>query len=191
MGAKSRFPEGTTEKLMAAMKNAKSKDEFRRVQCVWLRHGLGMKSPQVAKAVGWSINFVQWVQARYFRFGEDVFRVPVRGGRRREVLGVKEEFALLRRLREEAWPNSIIDFRTVKQAVEHAAGRPVAASVVNRMLVRHGWGRQATVRVARQTPPASAAPMLQVPASGVSGVWYMPTDESEEWKAVVQRLRGD
>jgi transposase len=191
MGTKSRFPDGTTEKLKAAMKKAKTKDEFRRVLCVWLRHSLGMKSPQVAKAVGWSVPFVRWVQARYLRFGEDVFRVPIRGGRRRGVLDVKEEFALLRRLREEAWPNSVIDFRTVKQAVERAAGHPVAPSVVNRMLARHGWGRHATVRICRQTAPASMAPALHVPSSGVSGVWYMPIDDSEEWKEIVQKMRAD
>jgi transposase len=189
MGAKFRFPEGTTEKLKAALKKAKSKDDFRRVQCVWLRHGLGMKSRQVAEAVGWSAAFVRKVQAAYATTGEAALRAPARGGGRRNILSRREEWAVLRRLREKAWPNSVIDFRSVHRAVESAAGRSVAPSIVHRMLVRHGWGRQATVFVAQHKTPASMAAALQAPVPTRSGVWYMPLDESEEWKAIAQRLR--
>jgi transposase len=190
MGAKFRFPEGTTEKLKAAMKKAKSKDEYRRVLCLWLRHGLGLRAPEVAKALGWSINFVRQVQSAYAHTGEEAFRAPGRSWRRRNLLSIDAEEAVLRRLRENAWPNSIMDFRTVHRAVESAVGRPVAASIVNRMLTRHGWGRQATVFVAQHRTPASMAAAMQPPVRTRSGVWYMPLDESEEWKAILQRLRG-
>ena len=38
------FPEGSAERLEQALRQARSKAEFQRVQCVWLRAGLGLNA---------------------------------------------------------------------------------------------------------------------------------------------------
>lgn len=188
MSAKRPFPDGSTEKLKAAMKKARTKDEYRRVLCLWLRKALGLNAEQVATALTWSVAHVRFVQARYLRMGETAFELAGRGGRRRELLKVHDERKLLRRLREEAWPNSVLEFRAVHQAVEQAAGRPVDPTVVSRILARHGWGRRADVTVGTSKVPPGVS--LYTPSPHRTGVWYMLRDDTEEWKAIDRRLQG-
>ena len=64
------FPKGAKERLFGLLKNAKSKPEYQRVLCVWLRALLGLSAPQVAEAIGWHVSTVRQLQARYLRDGE-------------------------------------------------------------------------------------------------------------------------
>ena len=47
------FPKGASKQLNEALKQAKSKAEFQRIQCLWLRASLGLNADQVATALGW------------------------------------------------------------------------------------------------------------------------------------------
>jgi hypothetical protein len=49
------------------LKRAKTKAEFQRLQCVWLRASLGLSSQQAATAVGWHPCSVRRVQAHYLK----------------------------------------------------------------------------------------------------------------------------
>lgn len=191
MPASRRLPEDAAEKLKAAMKKAKTKDEYRRVLCVWLRH-LGFSSIEVAGVVLWSTHHVRRLQSRYFREGEAAF-LPGRGGRRHWLLTLEDEWSLLRRLREEAWPNGTLEFRTVHQAVEKEVGRPVDPALVHRMLKRHGWGRKAIVAIARQRYPAGMPTAIRSPRKDKAlrtGVWYLLREDPEEWKPILQKMQG-
>jgi transposase len=150
MAARLPISEDSSKELKALLKTVRTKDGYRRVLCLWLRHAMGMSARQVATAVGWSHTHVRDVQGRYLREGEAALVRPGRGGRRHEVLTLSQEDDLLRGLREEAWPGNTLDFCAVFQAMEEAAGRSLAPSTVHRMLVRRGWGRRSTVTVARQ-----------------------------------------
>ncbi|HEY6291246.1 MAG TPA: hypothetical protein VI455_06735 [Terriglobia bacterium] len=144
------YPEGALEEAQAALQRARTADQLRRAQCVWMRLSLGMNAFQIAKAMGWSVWSVRGVQSLYRRKGARALEGPGRGGRRYEVLTRDAEADLLNRLRAEAWPNAVLEFRDIHQAVELAAGRPVAPSTVHRMLTRHGWGRRSLVGISRR-----------------------------------------
>ena len=77
------LPEGSNEKLAMALKLAKTKGEFQRVQCLWLRASLGLSADKVATAIGWHAGSVRKLQARYLREGE---AVPERYRKRWTVL---------------------------------------------------------------------------------------------------------
>ncbi|HEY6290434.1 MAG TPA: hypothetical protein VI455_02590 [Terriglobia bacterium] len=139
------FPEGSLEKLRAALKDARTKAEFQRVQCLWLRAALGLSGAQVATAIGWHPAAVARLQADYLRQGDAVLAGAGRGGRRRENLTRRAEQELLRKLRAEAAPSEVISSAAVHVAYEKAVGHPVGSSTVLRMLHRHGWTRHALV----------------------------------------------
>src|SRR5579859_353766 len=162
------YPEHALEQSQAALKRARTADQLRRAQCVWMRLGLGMNAFQIAKAVGWSVWSVRGVQSQYRRKGVAVFEGLGRGGRRYEVLTRDAEVDLLNRLRAEAWPNVVLEFRDIHQAVERAAGRTVAPSTVHRMLTRHGWGGRSIVGISQRGGSSDAC----FDARRRSGAWY-------------------
>jgi transposase len=89
------FPEGSAERLEQALRGARSKAEFQRVQCVWLRAALGLNANQVAQALGWRPTSVRRLQAQFLRQGEGLWDRPGRGGRHRQNLTREEEARLL------------------------------------------------------------------------------------------------
>jgi hypothetical protein len=58
------LPEGAYENLAMDLKRAKTKAEFQRVQCLWLRASLDRSADQVATALGWHPASVRKLQAR-------------------------------------------------------------------------------------------------------------------------------
>ena len=141
------FPKDSPEKLRAALLKARTKGEFQRAQCLWLQVALKLKASEVATALGWHVNSVRRLQARYLREGEAALKGPGRGGRRRENLKASAERALLKRLLEAARPSEVLEARVVQEAYEKAVGRPVGKSTIYKMLSRNGWRRVLTGRV--------------------------------------------
>lgn len=121
----------------------KTKADFRRVQCVWLRGKLGLSNEQIAVAVGWSANTVRVWHSRYLRHGEDVLVGAGRGGRRHAYLKPEEEASLLESFIEQAERGGILVVAEIKAAYEDAIGHSVPKSTVYRMLARHGWRKVA------------------------------------------------
>jgi hypothetical protein len=57
------YPEEALEEAQAALQRARTANDLRRVQCVWMRLSLGMNALQIAKAVGWLVWSVRGVRA--------------------------------------------------------------------------------------------------------------------------------
>jgi transposase len=127
------------ERLGQLLKQARSKADFQRVQCMWLRAELGLKHQQVARAVGWSPSRVKRVWANYLNQGETALTGVGKGGRRRQNLTLEEERQLLAGFQEAAGRGGVLVAIDVKAAYEKRVGRPVAKSTIYRMLARHGW----------------------------------------------------
>lgn len=134
------FPDGTLERLQRTLKEARSKAEFQRVQCLWLRAALGLNANQVAQALGWRSTSVRRLQAQYMRRGEALWQCPGRGGRRHQNLTPGEEARLLAGFAE---PGGLLEVSRVQRAYEQAVGHAVPKSTVYRMLARHGWRKLA------------------------------------------------
>jgi len=137
------FPEGSVKKLRAALKQAKKKSEYQRIECLWLRASLGLSADQVATALGWQPTSVRRLQAQYLREGEAALGTAGRGGRRHQNLTLEEEQQLLQRFRSQAERGGVLEVSRVRQAYEEATGHRVPKSTVYRMLARHGWRKLA------------------------------------------------
>ena len=74
------------QRLSQLLKEVRSKSDFQRVQCLWLRAALGLNHRQVARAVGWSESRVKRLWSDYFRHGEQGLLGAGRGGRRHQNL---------------------------------------------------------------------------------------------------------
>jgi transposase len=154
MRPKRPFPEGSAEKLKLALKKARSKQEFQRIQCLWMRAGVGLSTRQIADSLGWHVCSVQRLHARYLREGEAALG-PGRGGRRNEYLAPEHEIAILRRLEEEVRQGREMTFEIIRAALEAKIGRPMKTSTIYRMLVRNGW---------RGTTPPTAESLEALPS---------------------------
>jgi transposase len=139
MGVSQPMPEGAVERLAPMLKEAHSKAEYQRVQCVWLRATLGLSSQQIAEALGWQASSVRHVQARYLRGGEDTLRDKPHGGRYHAHLTREEEQELLAPFLERAQRGEIAIAAPVQQAYAERLGYPVHHSIVYRALHRQGW----------------------------------------------------
>ena len=133
------MPEGAAESLRKKLKEAQSKSEFQRVQCVWLRACLELSADQVAVAIGWHPNSVKKLQSEYLRKGESVLQVAKSGGRNHENMSVEEEKAFLAPFFDRAKEGGVVVATEIKVAYEHLVGRKVPKSTIYRMLDRHDW----------------------------------------------------
>lgn len=133
------LPEGSEETLHKALRESKSKLEFQRIQCVWLRSCLGLNSEQIALGLGLQAPSVRRLQSLFFNGGITALKGFGRGGRHRENLSKEEEELFLKKFFTQAQEGGIIEVSEVKRAYEKKVGRRVPKSTVYRMLARHGW----------------------------------------------------
>lgn len=127
------------ELLRKLLREVRTKADFKRVQCVWLRAELNLNSTQIAAAVGLSSSTVKITQSRYFKQKEAALIGMGRGGRRRENLSIDKEKKLLERFLKPATGGGVLVVSEIKAAYEEKVGHPVPKSTVYRMLARHGW----------------------------------------------------
>jgi transposase len=133
------LPAEAIDSLGERLKQARTKSEFQRVQCVWLRASLNLPSNQVAVAIGWHPNSVKKLQAQYFLKGGVALDVSKPGGRFRENMSVEEEKAFLAPFFERAKDGGVIVANEIKIAYERQIGHKVPKSTIYRMLDRHDW----------------------------------------------------
>ena len=131
--------EKAKESLNELLRRSKTKADYQRILCIWLRAVFGMSSNQVGLAVGFSPSTVKKLWSQYFSGGEQVLIGKGRGGRRRANLSLEEEEKLLVGFFDKANRGEVLVVNEVKAAYEDAVGHRVPKSTVYRMLARHGW----------------------------------------------------
>jgi transposase len=151
------LPEGAKERLSGLLKTARSKAEYRRVLCVWLRAALGLSALRVAEAVGWHVSTVRQLQARYLKEGEAVLKVVGKGGRRNSYLSRSEEERFLERFLDRASRGGLLVVSEIREAFQAKVGHQVPPSTVYRLLARHGWRKLTPRRRHPQSDPAAQA----------------------------------
>ena len=105
---------------------------------------LGATLEQTAMLLGVGRASVLRLQSRLRQFcaKPDAER-PSWGGRRRASLTPEEEGDFLARWQEESNAGEVLVASPLRAALAQRLGHPVAASVVYRMLARHGWRKVA------------------------------------------------
>jgi len=127
------------EQIKRAMNRNITKDEFRRLQCVYLadtKPELTLK--EISEITLYSKSMVDKIHSSFRKKGIESSR-DNRGGRFRENMSISDETKLLNRFEKQSKSGKLICATEVKQEYEKVAGKRVNKSVIYRMLSRHGF----------------------------------------------------
>ena len=131
--------QNASKNLQEALKKSKSKSEYRRVLCLWLRASLSLSAEQIATGLDMSISSVWRIQSNYLRYGEDALLSLGSGGRHHENMSIEEETAFIQQFLNEASTGGILEVSKIKIAYEKIVKHKVPKSTIYRLLARHGW----------------------------------------------------
>jgi transposase len=138
-----KFTTTTIRRARQALANATTIDQLRAAQAVLLPVDHGLSRTQTALALGVGEATVgRWLRtARAPAARRGPAAAPPRpwGGRRRSLLTVEEEKAFLEPWARQACTAGLLIVGPLRAALAQRLGRPVRASVVYRLLERHGW----------------------------------------------------
>lgn len=128
----------------AAVAQAQDTEELRCAQAILLPALTGATLEETAALLGVGRASVARLQAR-FRQRSAAGKAKPRnwGGRRRALLTWAEEKRFLAPWVEQARDGRMLVVSSLRAAFAQSVGRPVAATVVYRMLERHGWRKVA------------------------------------------------
>lgn len=131
-----------------AIATARTVQELRAAQSILLPARLGITLEQTAAMLGVSRASVARLQKRFRESSPEHPRAdsPKKatwGGRRRALMSYQEEQDFLVPWVEKAATGRILVVSPLRAALAQKLGRKVAASVVYRMLARHGWRKVA------------------------------------------------
>jgi transposase len=139
-----RIDEELVKQATYAVNNPKDMAEYRCAQAVLMPAVMGATLEQTAELLGVSRATVPRLQAR-FRQGIQTGTPPPRcwGGRRRSLMTFDEEKKFLEPWAQQAKAGGILVVSVIRAALAQHLGRAVKASVVYRLLDRHGWRKVA------------------------------------------------
>lgn len=121
-----------------ALRESKSKQQFQRVLCVWLKFHFSFSSEKIALAIGLKPSSVRNVQARFKKLGIQCFLYKNKGGRRRENMSFNRETQILSKFARRARQGFTLNVGQIQKAYELSVGRTVPRSTIYRLLARHG-----------------------------------------------------
>lgn len=125
------------------VKATRNLDDFRSALAVLLPARAGLTLQQTAKVLGIGTASIHRRQTR-LRLGRTVTSGNRNwGGRRQALLTPQEEIAFLKPWAAQAQQAGLLVLSPMRAALAQRVGQPVKASVVWRLLARHGWRKVA------------------------------------------------
>ena len=127
------------EELKRVMLNTTNKDEYRRLQCIYLADAKpNMTLKEIAEITFYSERMLNYIYSVFRKLGLESIK-DNRGGRFRENMKLEDESKLLNRFEEQSVSGKLICATLVKSEYEKEVGRKVNKSVIYRLLSRHGY----------------------------------------------------
>ena len=143
-----------------AVTQATSLEELRAAQAVLLPAVMNTTLTETATLIGVGRATVARMQASFRQSGKSAAKVgkPKNwGGRRNALLTVAEEEEFLSPWLEQARKGGVLVVSPLRAALAEKLGKPVKASVMYRLLARHGWRKVAPdTRHPKSDPQAQA-----------------------------------
>lgn len=135
----------TIKHARAAVANAQSAEELRCAQAILMPALAGATLEETAALLGVGRASIPRLQLRFRQRYMTADKAAPRnwGGRRRALLTWAQEEAFLAPWVEQAKQGRMLVVSSLRAAFAQAVGRAVAATVVYRMLERHGWRKVA------------------------------------------------
>ena len=160
MGRPRRIDKRAVARARKAVGQAKSMEELRAAQAVLLPAVMDMTLTETAALIGVGRATVARLQASFRQSGKRAAIEGKRknwGGRRNALLTLAEEEEFLSPWLEQARKGGVLVVSPLRAALAQKLGKPVKASVVYRLLARHGWRKVAPdTRHPKSEPQAQA-----------------------------------
>jgi transposase len=145
-------------KATETVKTTESLDEFRSALSVLLPAKVGLSLKTTAELLGVGIASINRRQSRLLHGRNAKSENRNWGGRRYSLLTLDEEVEFLRPWAEKAKDAGLLVLSPIRAALSERVGHPVKASVVWRLLERHGWRKVAPdTRHPKNDPKVMAA----------------------------------
>ena len=140
-------PIRTDVKLVAkaerTVKTTRDLDDFRSALAVLLPAKVGLTLEATARMLGVGTASINRMQTRFHTGRTSSSRMRNWGGRRKALLTVQEEVDFLKPWAAQAREAGLLVLSPIRAALAQRVGHPVKASVVWRLLSRHGWRKVA------------------------------------------------
>lgn len=134
------FSENVAKKMEGLLKEARTKEEMRRIQAIYFRARFKDDAQTIANRTGLRLGTIRNLHSQWRSFGEASLELKGKGGRFHAYMTLEEEQSWLKEtFGEEAIAGGILEVSSVKQAYEAKIGREVFSSTVYDLLHRHGW----------------------------------------------------
>jgi transposase len=161
--------------------DTKCASTLRLCQSVLLPSRIGATLEQVASILGVSRATVPRMQKTFrTQFGAATPAPPQNwGGRRRQLMSLEEEKAFLQPWLEQAASGGMVVVSPIRAALAQHLKKPVAASVVYKLLARHGWRK-----VAPDTRHPKSDPKVQEDWKKNSRKSWQPSFSPKSFRAV-------
>jgi len=117
------------------MKLAKTTAEFRRWQVLYLAATYRVTAGYLSDATGYSKAAIY----RILQEPEKSILPKARGGRKRELMSVTDERAMMKRFENLAIQGKVVSSKNIKKAVEAIAGKSVSEDYIWDLFKRNGW----------------------------------------------------
>lgn len=157
------FPTGTAAAVAALMKSSTSKEEFIRLQAVFLAAGEDRPNAEISRVTGLSLEHIRSLHSQARHEGAASLKSKSRGGRFREHLSIEEEASVLATFLTTAEAGGVLVVSEVKAALERAAEKPYHPNTIYTILARHGWRK---IAPRRRHPQADAAKQIDFKKTG-------------------------
>jgi transposase len=130
-------------KARRTVKTTRDLDDFRSALAVLLPAKAGLTLEATAQLLGVGTASVNRMQTRFHTGRTAAGRMRNWGGRRKSLLTLQEEIDFLKPWAEQAREAGLLVLSPIRAALAQRVGHPVKASVVWRLLARHGWRKVA------------------------------------------------
>jgi len=132
------------KELQAWVRKARTREEYQRRVAVWMTLTGPFPAHRIASLLVVSKQAIWLWVGQYNRRGPDGLQRQGRGGRRRAYLSLKQEAALLERLKRGSQRGEASTARQVQEEVSKIAHKRVSVSFVYRLFDRIGWRKSGT-----------------------------------------------
>ena len=143
MGRPIRMAVKLVAKAQRAVKTTRDLDHFRSALAVLLPAQAGLTLEATANLLGVGTASINRMQTRFQTGRTAASHLRNWGGRRQSLLTVQEEVDFLKPWAAQARAAGLLVLSPIRAALAQRVGHPVKASVVWRLLARHGWRKVA------------------------------------------------
>lgn len=162
-----KIDELTVERARTAATCATTLEELRGAQAILLPSLFGATLAQTASALGVGHATVSRLRKVFLNQEQTASDPPARdwGGRRNSWMTLEEERAFLKPWLDLAMAGSLLVVSPVRAALAERVGQPIKASLIYRMLARHGWRKIAPDTRHPESNPAAQEDWKKTPGS--------------------------